>query len=71
MKKFMNNLSAVALAVMATMMFASCEEDDDKLLANYIEQESKETVLTVTPTDLKMNSKKGEKASFVINTDTT
>lgn len=71
MKKFMNNLSAVALAVMATMMFASCEEDDDKLLANYIEQETKETVLIVSPTDLTMGSKKGEKANFTIKCDTS
>lgn len=69
MKKFINIFSAIALAVTATMMFTSCDGDDDKILSNLIDQPTKETVLIVTPTDLTMGSKKGEKASFTIKAD--
>lgn len=69
MKKFIFYLSAIALSVMATVTFASCTDDDDKDLTKLIEQETKETVLAVTPTNLSMSSKKGEKASFSIRTN--
>ena len=71
MKKFIYNLSVVALTLMSTCVFASCE-DEPKVVVNHDDdkREHVEDILIVTPTDLSMGGSKDETASFEIKSDT-